>query len=934
MHSSSSNPGKKLFLLDAFALIYRSYYAFIKNPRYSSKGLNTSAMLGFTNTLMEVLEKEQPSHIAVVFDPEGPTFRHEMFKEYKAQRPPMPEDLRASIPYIKQIIKGFNIPEVSVSGFEADDVIGTLAKKAEKEGYTVYMMTPDKDYAQLVSENIFMYKPKRSGKEVEVLGIPEVKEVFGVDTPEQVIDILGLMGDTADNIPGCPGIGPKTAQKLIGTYGSIEGLYENTEKLKGKQKEKVEANEEQVKFSKVLARIALNAPIDFNEDEYKIIDINKEVLTPLFKELEFFTLAERVFAKYGKGENVESPGQASLTGSESSLSKAIDTEEKKEEILRDLSQTECNYFVVDNEEVRRDLKADLCVQKEFAFKSILSDSDPNTAQLLGFAFCFKKNEAYYVPIPQNFEKAKKVVEEFRHIFQDEKILKIAHDIKKDLLIFKWFGMELRGPFFDTMLAHYLIQPELKHELSYISQYDLNYKLIEEEKKGRGKAQLSLMMEDDSQLRDRMCEEVDVIIQLKEVLEARMKENKLDELYEEVEMPLVEILADMEFYGVRIDVDTLKDYAGELNAKVATLEKEIIDLAGQDFNVASPKQLGEILFDKLQLDSKAKKTKSGQYSTSEPVLMKLKGKHEIIEKILDFRSLKKLISTYVEALPTYINSKSGKIHTSFNQAEAATGRLSSTNPNLQNIPIRTEQGRYIRKAFVPSDEEHTFLSADYSQVELRLMAHMSQDEQMVEAFNQNADIHTATAAKIYKLDDADVTREMRNRAKTANFGIIYGISAWGLAERLDISRKEGKELITGYFETYPRVKAFMDESVEIARKNEFVETFMGRRRYLKDINSSNAIVRGVAERNAINAPIQGSAADVIKMAMIKVYRRMQKEGLKSRMIIQVHDELNFDCLKSELDQMKIILKEEMENAVKLSVPLTIDMGVGENWLEAH
>ncbi len=924
MHSSSSNSGKKLFLLDAFALIYRSYFAFIKNPRFTSTGINSSAMLGFTNTLLEVLEKEKPSHIAVVFDPVGPTFRHDMFKEYKAQRPPMPDDLRKSIPYIKSIIQGFNIPEFDVEGYEADDVIGTLAKKAEKEGFTVYMMTPDKDYAQLVSDNIFMYKPKRSGKEVEIWGLPEVQEKFGIETADQIIDYLGLMGDASDNIPGCPGIGPKTAQKLIESYKSIDGLYENTDKLKGKQKEKIIESEEQVRFSRVLATIALDAPIDFDEENYKLIDFDEVKLRAIFKELEFFTLAERVFKNQGD-----------LFPSESEKSTDKDTEENKEVILRDLNDLTCKFFVIDNQASRADLKAELCVQKEFSFRTVLSDLDPNTSNLLGLAFSYQNDKSFFVPFPQNFEEAKKVAQEFKFIFEDENILKIGHDCKRDILILRWHGLEVKGPIFDNMIAHYLIQPELKHEFAFLAHSILNYQVIEsDDKSKKKKEQLSLLLEPEPVKHDSFCEETILSLELKHELETKMKENNLIDLFYNIEMPLLSILADMEFAGVSIDVPTLKEYAIVLNEEVDGIEKEIKEMAGVDFNVASPKQLGEVLFDTMELDSKAKKTKSGQYSTSEAVLSKLKGKHEIIQKILDFRSLKKLISTYVEALPTYINEKSGKIHTSFKQAEAATGRLSSTNPNLQNIPIRTEQGRYIRKAFIPSSDEHTFLSADYSQVELRLMAHMSKDEAMIDAFNDEADFHTATAAKIYKLPIEEVSKDMRSRAKTANFGIIYGISAWGLAERLGISRKEGKELITGYFESYPGVKLFMDKSVEVARKDEFVETVMNRRRYLKDINSSNAIVRSVAERNAINAPIQGSAADVIKIAMINIDKRMKLEGMKSKMLIQVHDELNFDCLKSELDQMKLILREEMENAIELSVPLTVDMGVGENWLQAH
>ncbi|WP_461640337.1 DNA polymerase I [Labilibaculum euxinus] len=924
MNSANTNSGKKLFLLDAFALIYRSYYAFIKNPRFTSTGINSSAMLGFTNTLLEVLEKEKPSHIAVVFDPVGPTFRHEMFKEYKAQRPPMPEDLRKSIPYIKSIIQGFNIPEFDVEGYEADDVIGTLAKKAEKQGYTVYMMTPDKDYAQLVSENIYVYKPKSNGNDVEIWGVPEIREKFGVEHPDQIVDYLGLMGDTADNIPGCPGIGPKTAQKLIELYKDIDGLYQNTDKLKGKQKERIIESEEQVRFSKVLAKISLDAPIDFDEDNFKLIDYNEEALRAVFKELEFFTLAERVFKNQGN-----------LFANESQKFTDKDTVEVKDVILRDINGLGCVFFVLDNQAVRADLKAELCVQKEYSFRTILSGSDPNTSNLLGLTFSYRKDKAFFVPFPQNFEEAKKVAQEFKFIFEDENILKIGHDIKRDILILRWHGIDVKGPIFDTMISHYLIQPELKHDFAFVAYSILNYQTISKEDKSKGKkAQLSLMLEPEVIEHESYCEETVLNLELKEEFEGRMKDNELLDLFYNIEMPLVSILADMEFTGVSIDVQTLKDYALVLNEEVDGIEKDIKEMAEVDFNVASPKQLGDVLFDKMGLDSKAKRTKSGQYSTSEDVLSKLKDKHEIIQKILDFRSLKKLISTYVEALPTYINEKSGKIHTSFNQAEAATGRLSSTNPNLQNIPIRTEQGRYIRKAFVPSSENHTFLSADYSQVELRLMAHMSQDQNMIDAFINSEDFHTATAAKIYKLPLEEVSKDMRSRAKTANFGIIYGISAWGLAERLSISRTEGKELITGYFESYPGVKLFMDQCVEKARENEFVVTLLSRRRYLKDINSSNAIVRGVAERNAVNAPIQGSAADVIKIAMINITKRMKREGMQSKLILQVHDELNFDCLLSELDQMKLILKEEMENAIQLSVPLTVDMGVGKNWLEAH
>ena len=776
-----------------------------------------------------------------------------------------------------------------------------------------------------------MFKPGRSGNETEVLGVPEILTNFGLEDPEQIVDYLGLMGDAADNIPGCPGIGPKTAQKLLAAYKSIDGLYENTDKLKGKQKENVVNSEEQVRFSKVLAKIALDAPIDYVDEKFKLIDIDEDILEHVLVELELFTLKDKILSN----ANSKSIDNVNKNTSDSSKSVGKSTIEEEEVILRDLKDLETQFFVLDNAAVRADLRADLCVQKSFSFRIVLSDTDPNQSNILGLAFAYKNSRSFFVPFPQDPKEAKKVAQEFRFIFEDENIVKIGHDIKRDILALRWCGVELKGAIFDTMIAHYLIQPELKHDLVTIAKVSIHYKIMEEEKpEKKKKAQLSLMLEPEPIKHDKYCEETLVNLELVEALENELTDSNLLDLFYNMEMPLLLVLADMEFTGVKIDVPMLKTYAGELNIEVNAIEKEIIEMAGQEFNVASPKQLGEVLFEHMALDSKAKKTKSGQFSTSEQVLSKLKDKHPIIEKILTFRGLKKLISTYVEALPTYINQKSDRIHTSFKQAEAATGRLSSINPNIQNIPIRTPQGRYVRKAFIPSDENHTFLSADYSQVELRLMAHMSKDQAMIDAFNDAADFHQATAAKIYKLPIEEVTSDMRSHAKSANFGIIYGISAFGLAENLKISRKDGKALITGYFESYPGVKEFMDQSVAEARENEYVSTIKGRRRYLKDINSSNGMMRSIAERNAINAPVQGSAADVIKLAMIGISNRMKAEGMKSKMLIQVHDELNFDCLKSELDQMKIILREEMENAVKISVPLTVDMGVGENWLEAH
>ena len=917
---------KKLFLLDAYALIYRSYYAFIRNPRFNSKGVNTSAMLGFTNTLVQLLESEEPNYIGVVFDVSAPTFRHEMFPEYKANREEMPEDLRKSIPYIRNIIKAFNIPIIEKEGFEADDVIGTLAQKAQKDGFITYMMTPDKDYAQLVSENILMYKPAKAGGAAEVWGPGEVQNNFGIKTTEQVIDILGLMGDSADNIPGCPGIGPKTAEKLIHEFGSIDGIYENIDKLKGKQKEKLIEFEEQVRLSRKLATIIQDVPIEFNKKDLTRDELNKEALKAIFDDLEFKTIAQRLKLSEAPVENVM---QGTLFAEAAPDVKA----EKKYNTIETVPH---QYYLVENEMQRASLRAELSVQEEFCFDTETTGLDTHDSEIVCLSFSFRKHEAFCVTLPTKHDEAQKVMEEFREIFADENITKIGQNIKYDMLMLSNYGIEVKGRLYDTMLAHYLIQPEIKHNLDFLCEIYLNYKKIPTENLigKKGKNQITMRSVGPEKLRDYACEDADLTLQLKHTIDAELDKAEVRKLFEDLEMPLVPVLVHMENAGVKLNIHELKEYAKVLRKQIIQLEKEIIDLAGEEFNVSSPKQLGPILFEKLKIDTNARKTKTKQYSTSEEVLIRLVDKHPIVGKVLEFRGLKKLLSTYVEALPQLVNKNTGKIHTSFNQAIAATGRLSSVNPNLQNIPIRDESGREIRKAFIPSDDKHTFLSADYSQIELRIMAALSKDKEMLKAFKEEKDIHAITAAKIYQIPESEVTSDMRRKAKIANFGIIYGISAFGLSQRLNIPRSEAKELIDGYFENFSDIKKFMDKQIELARNQGFVQTIKGRKRYLNDINSANAVVRGVAERNAINAPIQGSAADIIKIAMINIYRRFVEKKLKSKMVLQVHDELNFDVLKPELEQVKEIVKTEMENAVEIGVPLTIEMNAANNWLDAH
>ncbi len=926
---TDNNTEKKLFLLDAYALIYRSYFAFIRNPRFNSKGLNTSAILGFVNTLEQILKEEKPSHIAVAFDVHGDTFRHDMFPEYKAHREKMPEDIRLSVPIIRDIIKAYNIPIIEKQGYEADDLVGTLAPKAEKQGFVTYMMTPDKDYAQLVSEKIFMYKPAKGGNKAEIWGIPEVLKKFEIEKTEQVIDILGLMGDSADNIPGCPGIGPKTAMTLIGKYKSIDGIYQNIEQLKGKQKENLLENKEQVYLSRELVIINQNVPVEFNFDLMKTAEPNTEQLLSLFRELEFRTLAAKLEAPATKSK----PEQFSQ-GSLFDIPEQQNTTEATPH--KTIHDTKPLYHKIENAEQRASLRAELAVAKTFCFDTETTGLDPHSSEIVCLSFAIKPHEAYCVLLPKNTDECSKIIHEFKNIFEDEKKEKVGQNIKFDMLMLQQYSIDVKGHLFDTMIAHYLLQPELRHNLDYLCELYLNYKKIPTSELigTKGRNQLSMRSVDDDKLVTYACEDADLTLQLKEKLEQELSKSGLSELFNTMEMPLVPVLVKMEMNGVTVDPDALEQTATELRLQIIDLEKEIHELAGEEFLISSPKQLGEILFSKLKIDANAKKTKTKQFQTNEEVLVKLSGKHPIIDKVLEYRGLKKLLNTYVEALPKLINKRTGKIHTSFNQTVTATGRLSSVNPNLQNIPIRDENGREIRKAFIPSSKEMVYLSADYSQIELRIMAALSKDKSMIEAFRNNADIHSLTAAKIFKIEAAEVTPDMRRKAKTANFGIIYGISAFGLSQRLNIPRTEAKEIIDGYFEAFPEVKVYMEKSIENARNNGFVKTLYGRKRYLVDINSANAVVRGMAERNAINAPIQGSAADIIKLAMIRIHDRFEQLKLKTGMILQVHDELNFDVHKDELDTVREIVKEEMEGAIKLEVPLTVEMDTGKNWFEAH
>ena len=922
---------EKLFLLDAYALIYRAYYALIKSPRINSKGFNTSAILGFVNTLEDVLKKENPTHIGIAFDPAGPTFRHEAYPEYKAQREETPEVIRLSVPIIKDIIRAYRIPILEVPGYEADDVIGTLATEAGKRGITTYMMTPDKDYGQLVGENVFMYRPRHNDKAFEVMGVEEVKNKYAIQSPLQVIDLLGLMGDASDNIPGCPGVGEKTAQKLIAQFGNIENLLAHTDQLKGALRTKVEENRKQIEFSRFLATIKTDVPLPLDMDALKRESPDEEELRKIFQELEFRTLLERIFKEKPKETPAATPGQGDLFG----FFTPETTSEPEKTNLATLHTLNCNYQLVDNEEKLSQLLQNIVTQSVLSLDTETTSTDPIRAELVGMSFSYAENQAFYVPVPADRSEAQKIVDRFRPVFENREIMKVGQNIKYDMLVLANYGVQLQGPLFDTMVAHYVLQPELRHNMDYLAEIYLNYQTIhiEELIRPKGKNQGNMRDLPPASVYEYACEDADVTLKLKNKLEKELDENNVRKLFEEIEMPLIPVLAYMERNGVRIDTEALKETSRHFTLRMKQIEEEVYQLAGTEFNIASPKQVGEVLFDRLKIVEKAKKTKTGQYVTSEEVLESLRGKHEVVGKILEHRGLKKLLGTYIDALPQLINPETGRIHTSFNQTVTATGRLSSSNPNLQNIPIRNEDGKEIRKAFIP-DDGCIFFSADYSQIELRIMAHLSGDPHMIEAFQKGQDIHAATASKIYKVPLEEVTREQRSKAKTANFGIIYGISVFGLAERLNVDRKEAKELIDGYFENYPHVKEYMDESIRIARERGYIETIFKRKRYLPDINSRNAVVRGYAERNAINAPIQGSAADIIKVAMVRIYQRFLKERIQSKMILQVHDELNFSVLPEEQEKVKQIVIEEMESAYKMKAPLLADSGWGQNWLEAH
>lgn len=920
----------KLFLLDAYALIYRAYYAFIKNPRINSKGLNTSAVMGFVNTINDVINREKPAYIGVAFDPSGPTFRHEMYPEYKAQREACPEDIKKSVPIIKQILHAMNIPVLEMAGYEADDVIGTLAKKAGEMGnIDTFMITPDKDYGQLVEENVRMYRP-RFGGGYEIMGPKEVMEKYGISSPLQVIDLLGLMGDASDNIPGCPGVGEKTAIKLISDFGSIENLLQSTDQLKGAIKKKVEENTKQIEFSKFLATIKIDVPIELNLDELKYEEPNEEELEKIFAELEFKSLTNKILKKpenKPKTDNLQLDLFGNFVPEDADDSEILN--------LATLNSTPHNYQLIDTEEEMRKICQSFLTKKILVLDTETTSTSAIDAELVGLSFAVEEGKAIYVPIPENQEEAQKIVNIFKPLYENEEIEKVGQNLKYDLMVLRKYGVTLKGKMFDTMIAHYLIQPELRHNMDYMAEIYLNYKTIHiDELIGpKGKNQKSMRSLPPSQVYEYACEDADITLKLKNKLEPELEKYGASKLFHEIEMPLMPVLAEIEMNGVRIDTESLKETSRILTKRMEEIELRIYELAGEHFNIASPKQVGDILFGKMKIIEKPKKTKTGQYVTSEDVLQTLKSKHEIVADILIHRGLKKLLGTYIDALPNLINQRTGHIHTSFNQTVTATGRLSSSDPNLQNIPVRGEDGKEIRKAFIP-EEGCLFFSADYSQIELRVMAHLSGDENMIEAFRSGHDIHAATAAKIYKKEIDDVERDQRTKAKRANFGIIYGITVFGLAERLEISRDEAKQLIDGYFESFPKVKEYMEKAKEEARQNGYVTTLFGRRRYLADINSANATVRGFAERNAINAPIQGTAADIIKVAMIRIHNRFKTENIRSKMILQVHDELNFSVLPEEREQVERIVMEEMQQAFQMQVPLVADSGWGTNWLEAH
>ncbi len=919
----------KLFLIDAYAIIYRAYYAFIKNPRINSKGQNTSAIMGFVNTLNEVLTKEQPTHIGVAFDPHGPTFRNEAFPAYKAQREETPEDIRTAIPIIKEILKAYNIPIIQIDGFEADDVIGTLAKKADSIGIPTFMLTPDKDYGQLVTNNVSIYRPRHGGG-YEVMGPKEVTEKYGISSTLQVIDLLALMGDSADNFPGCPGVGEKTATKLINEFGSVEQLILRVDEVKGKLKEKIQEHIDDIKMSYFLATIKTDVPIELNMDELKVVEPNERELVRIFDELEFKSFANRIIKK---PEVVQKTVNAQLDlFAEFPADGRVEHENSK---ISSLKTTPHEYHLIDNEDEMRKICSKLLSTKILSLDTETTSTNPIEAELVGLSFAVKEHEAFYVPVPANRNKAQKVVDIFRPVYEEESILKVGQNLKYDLEVLRNYGITLKGKMWDTMIAHYLIQPELRHNMDYMAEIYLDYQTIHiDELIGpKGKNQRSMRDLPPEKVYEYAAEDADITLQLKNKLEPELKKYECEDLFYNLEMPLMPVLADMEMNGVCLDTESLKETSGILTRRILELEQRIYELAGQQFNIASPKQVGDILFSQMKIVEKPKKTKTGQFVTSEEVLQTLKGKHEIVADILEHRGLKKLLGTYIDALPKLINPRTGHIHTSFNQTVTATGRLSSSDPNLQNIPVRGEDGKEIRKAFVP-EPGCLFFSADYSQIELRVMAHLSGDENMIRVFREGKDLHAATAAIIYKKGIDEVSRDERSKSKRANFGIIYGITMFGLAERLEISRDEARQLINGFFETFPQVHDYMEQAKQQAREKGYVTTLFGRRRYLPDINSRNGTVRGFAERNAINAPIQGTAADIIKVAMIHIYNRFQAEGIRSKMILQVHDELNFSVYPEEKERVEQIVLEEMQNAFQMQVPLVADSGWGTNWLEAH
>lgn len=927
---------KRLFLLDAYALIFRGYYAFIKNPRINSKGLNTSAIMGFMNSLLEVIRKEKPNYLAVCFDKGGSQERFSIFPEYKANRDETPEAIRIAIPYIHKILDAMQIPIIEKEGYEADDIIGTLAKQAEQEGYTTFMVTPDKDYGQLVSENIFMYKPARGGKDIEIWGVEEVKQNFGVNSPEQVIDLLGMMGDAVDNIPGFPGVGEKTAQKLIQEFGSIENLLQNTDKLKGKLRENIENNAEKGLLSKRLARIILDVPVTFHKENFALSSPKMEEIIPIFEELEFRTMLgtlQKAFQQVNTSNTEYNLFNISENSQNIQLSLFDNPETSQYKTIKDI---EHSYYLIENKEDSYKLVSELLLQKEVCFDTETTSLNELEAELVGMAFSWEKHKGYYVLFPESKELTQEILEIFRPFFENSSITKIGQNLKYDIKVLAKYNIQVLGNLFDTMIAHYLLNPDAKHNMDILSENYLHYSPISIEtligKKGKG--QLSMRQVPPLEQKEYAVEDTDVTLQLKNIFEQQLQKYNAEKLFSQIESPLVQVLADMELEGIRIDVPFLKSLSDDIEKDIFSLQQAVYEQAGEIFNLSSPKQLGDILFEKLKLISKPKKTKTGQYATSEEILSELAPKHKIVANVLEYRQLQKLQSTYIDALPKEVNSTTGRVHTTYMQAVTATGRLSSNNPNLQNIPIRTERGQQIRKAFVPRNEDYTLLSADYSQIELRVIAALSGEKNMIEAFLQNQDIHRSTAAKVFNVDIQSVTREQRSHAKTVNFGIIYGVSAFGLSNQTELSRSESKELIDTYYQTYPQLKVFIDKQIHFARENGYVETILGRRRYLPDINSRNQVVRGAAERNAVNAPIQGSAADIIKIAMINIYNLLKDNKLKTKMLLQVHDELIFDVPKNELDFVKPLIKKTMEEAYQFAVPLVVDLGVGKNWLEAH